>query len=237
MFTQLLQLTVKIISRCEKVLKKLVSSSVAAEILGLSLQGIHYRIKKGQLESIKQDGKIFVYIDEKNQKTNQTHTPANIKNFNNQVIDSKDGQIDLLKKTIKFMKKQYNNEILRLEKNQKQIFDVFQSEVDLLKSAFNEMKNIYKLEHKKGRNKEHKKEYKKEHKKEYKAQIEEPVMHPKLEFIDIKDFFILMKNHNKTDSQIKEIILDKVKSGDKRFIYNKNSREVIIYKSDFMDLM
>ena len=224
-------------------MKKLVSSSVAAEILGLSLQGIHYRIKKGQLESVKQDGKIFVYIDEKNQKTNQTHTPANIKNFNTQVADSKDEQIDLLKKTIKFMKKQYNNEISRLEKNQKQIFDVFQSEVDLLKSAFNEMKNIYKLEHKKDKYKEQRKEHKREQKREYQrenqkqTQIQEPIVQHKLEFIDIKDFFILMKNHNKTDSQIKEIILDKVKSGDKRFIYNKNSKEVIIYKSDFMDLL
>ena len=38
--------------------------SQAAEILGLSLQGIHYRIKKEQLKSIKKDGKTFVYINE-----------------------------------------------------------------------------------------------------------------------------------------------------------------------------
>ena len=46
-----------------------------------------------------------------------------------------------------------------------------------------------------------------------------------------------MREHNKTDSQIKAIILEKVKNGDKRFIYKKDTKEVMIYKSDFLDLM
>ena len=41
-------------------MERLVTTSQAAEILGLSLQGIHYRIKKDQLKSIKKDGKTFV---------------------------------------------------------------------------------------------------------------------------------------------------------------------------------
>ena len=45
-------------------MERLVTTSQAAEILGLSLQGIHYRIKKNQLKSIKKDGKTFVYIND-----------------------------------------------------------------------------------------------------------------------------------------------------------------------------
>ena len=40
-------------------MERLVTTSQAAEILGLSLQGIHYRIKKNQLKSLKKDGKTF----------------------------------------------------------------------------------------------------------------------------------------------------------------------------------
>ena len=42
----------------------MVTTSEASEILGISLQGIHYRIKRNQLKSEKKDGKLFVYIDE-----------------------------------------------------------------------------------------------------------------------------------------------------------------------------
>jgi len=134
-------------------LKKLVSSNEAAHFLGLSLQGIHYRIKKGQLESIKKDGKIFVYIDSKqiNAPSNSSVVDEQIndyKHLEDKILSSKDEQIELLKKTIKFMKKQHTSEIERLDKNQTQVLKVFQSEVDLLKSAFSEMRNIYQIDHK-----------------------------------------------------------------------------------------
>ena len=58
-----------------------------------------------------------------------------------------------------------------------------------------------------------------------------------IEFMDIKDFFIFMHQHNKSKSQIKAIILDRIKNKDKRFIYNASKKEVIIYKSDFLDLI
>jgi len=213
-------------------LKKLVSSNEAASILGLSLQGIHYRIKKGQLESIKKDGKIFVYIDgnipKQTQpvKTTTKTTPNNYKELEEKIISSKDEQIQLLKKTIKFMKKQYTSEIERLDKNQSQVLQVFQSEVDLLKSAFNEMRNIYKIDHQENRNNDHKKEVPKVVTNE-----------PQMKFLDLKDFFLLMRKHNKSNTEIKKIILEKVKQGDKRFIYNKNTNDIIIYKSDFLDII
>lgn len=212
-------------------MKRLVSSSEAAKILGLSLQGIHYRIKKGQLSSIKQDGKTFVYIDsaieqnsseQNDQKKDPQHNSAKPIEYEKKILKAKDQQIELLKKTIKFMKKQYTTEIDRLERNQTQILNVFQSEVDLLKSAFNEMRAIYKQEHKPLENKINKVDRQNKQ---------------TMEFMDLKEFFRFMRIHNKTDSQIKSIILDKVKSGDKRFIYNKNTKEVLIYKSDFLDLI
>ncbi len=199
-------------------MKKLVSSNEAAEILGLSLQGVHYRIKKGQLESIKQDGKTFVYVDQATPKQETKKNSVQDYNFTNEIVKVKDDQIELLRKTIKFMKKQYRSEIARLELNQNKIMSVFQSEVDLLKSAFHEMKSVYQIEHK-----------------------EKDSIHEKsnidMKFMDVKDFFIFMRKHNKTDSQIKQIILESVKNGDKRFIYKKESKEVIIYKSDFLDLV
>jgi hypothetical protein len=214
-------------------LKQLVSSNEAANILGLSLQGIHYRIKKGQLESVKQDGKIYVYIDSSNIK-NQHQNSNNNNNTNNQnkslndqaihlselALKSKDEQISILKKTIKFMRRQYTSEIERLDKNQQKILDVFQSEVDLLKSAFNEMKTLYQVEHK-----EHQ-----EKSKEVSHQVGLP-------FMNLKEFFVLMRNYNKTDNQIKAIVLNRIKNGDKRFIYKKDTKEVIIFKNDFLDLI
>ena len=127
-------------------MERLVSTVEAAEILGLSLQGIHYRIKKNQLKSVKQDGKVFVYIDEniKQVNSNQNIQNTTIQSSFDKLIESKDEQITLLKKSIKWMRRQYISEIERLEKNQKRIIEVFNSEIKLLQSAFNEMRAIYK---------------------------------------------------------------------------------------------
>ena len=200
-------------------MKKLISSGEAAEVLGLSLQGIHYRIKKGQLKSIKKDGKIFVYIDNSllESKPSIKNKPIEPNSLHDIALKAKDDQILMMKKTIKFMKKQYTSEIDRLDNNQNKILEIFQSEVDLLKSAFHEMKNVYQVEH-------------------VAPKVEESTQIG-LPFMDLKDFFVFMRSNNKNDHQIKSIILDKIKHGDKRFIYNKVTKEVIIFKSDFLDLI
>jgi hypothetical protein len=208
-------------------LKKLVSSSEAAQILGLSLQGVHYRIKKGQLESVKKDGKIFVYIDSKISKPTQIYSSSNSQGYD-KLLEVKDEQIQLLKKTIKFFRKQKDTEIARLERQQNKIMDVFQSEVDLLKSAFNEMRTLYKISD----NNSSIAEYNIQQEEQYNSSA-----HEEFTFMDIKDFFIFMREHNKTDSQIKSMLLEKIKNGDKRFIYKKKTKEIIIYKSDFLDLI
>jgi len=209
-------------------LERLVTTSQAAEILGLSLQGIHYRIKKEQLKSIKKDGKTFVYLDEDEKvdkpesqvkpKVQTTSTKQPSFDAVQAVMDVKDEQIELLKKSMKWMKKQYISEIFRLEKNQKRIIEVFNSEIKLLQSAFNEMRSIYK------------------------PQIESNLRNQKKEdtsydFITVKDFFVLMKRYNKKEQEIKLIILNRIKIGDKRFIYNKVEKKLLILNSDFLDLI
>jgi len=119
------------------------------------------------------------------------------------------------------MKRQYISEIHRLEQNQTKIVDVFQSEIELLKSAFNEMRSIYQIENKQKQN----------------SIEDENSTKNDMSFMDIKEFFSYMRRYNKTDIQIKQIILDKIKSNDRRFIYNKKSKELIIYKDSFLDLV
>ena len=198
-------------------MERLVSTAEAAEILGLSLQGIHYRIKKNQLKSIKQDGKVFVYItDEKPQfNTNQiTQNTINIQSSFDKILESKDEQISLLKKSIKWMRRQYISEIERLEKNQKRIIEVFNSEIKLLQSAFNEMRA------------------------KYKPQIEDKKECEKSsEFITIKEFFAILKRANKSEIEIKSIIFNAIKKGDKRFIYNKIDKKLLILNDSFEDLI
>lgn len=207
-------------------MERLVTTNEAAQLLGLSLQGVHYRIKKNQLRTKKEDGKLYVYInDYMRQNPNNQAKPINTTNDDNQskeyfekVLSSKDEQIELLKATVTWMKKQYKSEIARLEKNQKRIIKVFDSEIKLLQSAFNEMRNIYKIENK---------ELSKNKKEEYD--------YPEL--LDIKEFYKLMKTYKKTDMEIKLIILDRIKKSDKRFIFNKATKEILIQKSDFLDLI
>ncbi len=203
-------------------MERLVTTTEAASILGLSLQGIHYRIKKDQLKSIKKDGKTFVYINE-NMKNDSTESKAEPSSKNQQtnsnfdaIIEVKNEQIELLKKSMKWMKKQYISEIFRLEKNQKRIIEVFNSEIKLLQSAFNEMRSIYK------------------------PQIEANLQsrtEVKNDFITVKDFTVLMKRYNKTEKEIKSIIFECIKKSDRRFIYNKAEKKLLILNSDFLDLI
>ncbi len=202
-------------------MERLVTTSQAAEILGLSLQGIHYRIKKNQLKSLKKDGKTFVYITDEMKSENsnpKVETSKNQQTNNNNfqaLIDVKNEQIELLKKSMKWMKKQYISEIFRLERNQKKIIEVFNSEIKLLQSAFNEMRSIYK------------------------PQLENSLKQQKnsSDFITVKDFSVLMKRHNKTEQEIKNIIFKAIKNSDNRFIYNKVEKKLLILNSDFLDLV
>lgn len=219
-------------------MERLVTTSQAAQILGLSLQGIHYRIRKNQLKSIKKSGKTFVYITEEMEKNaslvkqkveliKTTTSSMDDKEQLQAIIDVKNEQIVLLKDSMKWMKKQYKSEISRLEKNQSKIVKVFKSEIKLLQSAFHEMRSLYKSQPK---NKELIKEV-----------IEEKPVKSKEEnqnnrFITLQDFFIIMKRYNKTEHDIKVLIFQAIKNNDYRFIYNKQEKKLLILNSDFSDL-
>ncbi|MDD2291346.1 MAG: DNA-binding protein [Aliarcobacter sp.] len=207
-------------------MERLVTTSQAAEILGLSLQGIHYRIKKEQLKSIKKDGKTFVYINDEKTKVETPQAKTKTESSTSKqtgfdsiqaVIDVKNEQIDLLKKSMKWMKKQYISEIFRLEKNQKRIIEVFNSEIKLLQSAFNEMRSIYKPQ--------------------IESNLKTKTEKIDSDFISVKDFTVLMKRYNKTEQEIKMMILNGIKANDRRFIYNKVEKKLLILNSDFLDLI
>lgn len=201
-------------------MERLVTTSEAAQLLGLSLQGVHYRIKSGQLKSLKQGGKTFVYVteffQENNKEASKNESNASMDNHINErietIVKSKDEQISLLKQSMGFIKEQYQNEIRRLEKNQKRIIKVFNSEIKLLQSAFNEMRSIYKPQLTSSGD-------------------------SSLRFIPMNDFFLFLKQNNKSDDEIKMVILSCIKRKDPRFIYNKKTKKVLIVNTDYSDLI
>lgn len=200
-------------------MERLVTTTQAAQILGLSLQGIHYRIKKNLLKSIKKSGKTYVYIDDKEE--NKSEPKVEIKEASldivQEVVKTKNEQITLLKKSIKWIRKQYVSEILRLEKNQKRIINVFNREIELLQSAFNEMRSVYKPH--------------------IENQKPDESIEKKERFISIEDFTLYLKRHNKSQKDIKFIILKAISNNDNRFIYNKKEKKLLILNEDFSDLI
>lgn len=201
-------------------MERLVTTSEAAQLLGLSLQGVHYRIKSGQLKSLKQGGKTFVYVteffqqDAKEASKNESNDIRDnqINERIETIVKSKDEQISLLKQSMGFIKEQYQNEIRRLEKNQKRIIKVFNSEIKLLQSAFNEMRSIYKPQLTSSGD-------------------------SSLRFIPMNEFFLFLKQNKKSDDEIKMVILSCIKRKDPRFIYNKKTKKVLIVNTDYSDLI
>lgn len=203
-------------------MERLVTSSQAAEILGISLQGIHYRIRNKKLKSIKQGGKTYVYIsDEYDKKIEQ---PLKESVDKESVVALKNEQIVLLKKSIKWLKRQHNDEIHRLEKSQNKIIDVFNSEIKLLQSAFNEMRSIYnpQLSEKIDINSNTKPHVNTEEKDKY---------------VSLPDFTLYMKKHHKNAQDIKMIIIKALQNRDRRFMYNKKTKKILILNRDFSDLI
>lgn len=191
---------------------RLVSTHEAAAILGLSIQGVHYRIKTNKLESIKKHGKTYVYIETNLENQNEkvhTNSPLDMK----LAFQLKDEQITLLKKSIKWMKRQHKSEIQRLEKNQNKIIEVFQSEVNLLQKAYNEMQSLYKRNPPK-------------------------LNHHKIsQYMSLKEFITLMKKYNKTNDEIKELIFRQIKLGDTRFSIDKKNKKLTIKHDNFIDII
>lgn len=224
-------------------MERLVTTSQAAQILGLSLQGVHYRIKKEQLKSIKKSGRTYVYITDEMERAassnkvnveavqpSNKNTNSNLQNQNEEhiqsIIEVKNEQILLLKDSMKWMKKQYKSEINRLERNQKRIVKVFNSEIKLLQSAFHEMRTIYKNQPAQIQNTQ-----------TVSMQQEQNEKTKDLNLMTLQEFSVLMKKYNKSEKEIKVIIFKAIQNGDNRFIYNKKDKKLLILKSDFQDLV
>jgi len=191
----------------------LLSTNDAAQKLGISVQGVHYRIKTNKLKSIVKDVKTFVYIDleEKSQESG-TEQQQN----NQEIIKVKDEQISFLKRAIRWMGFQHKTEIKRLEQNHNKLIEVFKSEVELLQKAYNEMQNLYKMQNIISY---------RHHKKE------------KPETIQVDEFFTIMRKRNKTNFEIKRMILNQIDLGDERFSYDLKKKKITIKNDKFEDLL
>ncbi|RXK12746.1 DNA-binding protein [Halarcobacter mediterraneus] len=211
-------------------MERLVTTAQAAQILGLSLQGVHYRIRKNQLKSIKKAGKTYVYISEyvDDKAEAKVELKESTKSTFEDVINVKNEQIDILKKSIKWMRKQYSSEIHRLEKNQKRIISVFNREIELLQSAFNEMRSIYKQPQ--VAQSIHKEEV-------VSGDIEVEKEELKEKFISLQEFTLYLKKHHKNEKDIKLIIFKAIQKQDSRFIYNRKDKKLLILNEDFSDLI
>lgn len=193
----------------------LVSTNEAANILGISVQGVHYRIKANKLKSLKKDGKTFVYIDQnKTLQPKETEQNAQQINIHNEVVKLKDEHISLLKQTIAWIKKQNKKEISRLQKSHDKVIDAFKSEISLLQKAYNELHKLYQNQS---------------------NQIEHKVV--KKDFLELYEFIELMSKTGKSKNEIKLLILDRVKIGDKRFMFNSFTKDFKIVNDDFKDII
>lgn len=197
-------------------MERLVSTAQACELLNISLQGVHYRIKKGLLKSVKQEGKVYVFIDDENISKKPRESNSNFEDdlrdfYHTEILKLKDEEIELLKQTIDWIKEKYEHEISRLEISQEKINKVFNDQITLLQKAFYEMKEVYKITH------------------------IQPKQQPK--YLSVKDFFIKMREFGKSDFEIKQILIERIKNDDKRFQYNKNTKEIRVLYTNFEDLV
>lgn len=213
-------------------MERLVTSAQAAEILGLSLQGIHYRIRNNKLKSIKQSGKTYVYISDNYEKKIEQPLKEKVGEQSSpteSIVSLKNEQIALLKKSIKWLKRQHRDEIHRIEKNQNQIVEVFNSEIKLLQSAFNEMRSIYKPQIESKQIRPHNDATEFESEVSYKTKRDK--------FISLHDFTLYMKKHHKDSKEIKMIIITALQNRDGRFMYNKKTKKILILNRDYSDLL
>lgn len=206
----------------------LLSTNEAALRLGISIQGVHYRIKTNKLKSIVKDGKTFVYVDIEDQKEikNNENTSASA-----EVIKVKDEQISLLKRAIRWMGFQHKQEIERMEQTHNKLIDVFKSEVELLQRAYNEMQTLYQSQNVIESKQPVTTNNNTYNNTTYNTQNTKPAT------LSLNDFLLLMRKKGKSNNQIKQILYDAIKSGDNRFNYNPIKKTIVISNVSFDDLL
>ena len=111
-------------------MSRLIKPTEYAKEQNISRQAVYAKIKKGLLESKTVDGKIYIILEDKSIPTTQT-TP-NIDININELLNSKEETISVLKESIKDLK-HTNTEINT----------TLRGEIELLKQVFTEMRNLY----------------------------------------------------------------------------------------------
>jgi len=207
----------------------LLSTNEAALKLGISVQGVHYRIKTNKLKSIVKDGKTFVYVDIEEPKENNKQASVDV---NGEIIKVKDEQIGLLKRAIRWMGFQHKQEIERMEQTHNKLIDVFKSEVELLQRAYNEMQTLYKNQN----TIESKQPITTNYNTHYTTTKNTNDSSPS-KTLTLNEFLIFMRNKGKSNNQIKQILYDTIKSGDSRFNYNPLKKTIVITNDTFEDLL
>ncbi len=196
--------------------------------MGISRQAVYAKIKKGILTSRNIGGKIFIVLDNKTAKSDNTAAASSASgnrvkqnhSGENQekLLAAKDETISVLRETI-----------ADLKETNKMITSTLRGEVDLLKEAFGEMKMLYSLQL------EHK-----SHNKETDTTIEVDnvdTAEEQEEWLELNDFYAL---HNitkkKKQKKIKEKLKKRLKKGDPR-IDRFNGEILFLASADFEDLL
>lgn len=126
-------------------MEKLIKPAEYAKELGISRQAVYAKIKRGILTAKDVEGKLYIVIDNNEEKATVTEVPASpvkkrvtpkvhqgeLKEYQT-LLAAKDETISVLKGTVKDLKK-----------SNKQISTTLKGEIDLLKEAFHEMRSLY----------------------------------------------------------------------------------------------
>lgn len=200
--------------------------------MGISRQAVYAKIKKGILTSRNIGGKLFVVLDSKAEKSDNTSATSNGRAKQQQLTDNNVHQEKLLvakDETISILRET----IVDLKETNKMITSTLRSEVDLLKEAFSEMKMLYGLQL------------------EHKVQAEEQsvpievesvdmadmVQEEREEWLGLSDFYALHGiTKKKKQKKIREKLKKRAKKGDPR-VDKSNGEILFLASADFEDLL
>jgi hypothetical protein len=200
--------------------------------MGISRQAVYAKIKKGILASRNIGGKIFIVLDNKAAKSDNTTAASKAsadRAKQSRSVDSGENQEKLLAakdETISILRET----ITDLKDTNKMITSTLRGEVDLLKEAFSEMKMLYSLQL------EHKKQTEDE---THSIEVDtvDTGKEEQEEWMELSDFYALhnitkAKKQKKIEKQLKK----RLKKGDPR-VDRFNGEILFLVSADFEDIL
>jgi hypothetical protein len=200
--------------------------------MGISRQAVYAKIKKGILTSRNIGGKIFIVLDNKAAKSDNTTAASKAsagRAKQSRSVDSGENQEKLLAakdETISILRET----ITDLKDTNKMITSTLRGEVDLLKEAFSEMKMLYSLQL------EHKKQTEDE---THSIEVDtvDTGKEEQEEWMELSDFYAL---HNitkaKKQKKIEKRLKKRLKKGDPR-VDRFNGEILFLVSADFEDIL